>query len=486
MTGLMVVRMKKSVLAGNLLLYCLILVCLILFGADSTQDKISYCRGITCLALAAVVADYMTLMSAGVRIFSIAGMFVAFSWLFHFGLIIIDGWVPDYRDYVAGDPFAVFDQAARACVSFSFIAIQFAVSGITLGAGRTGSQKTHCGGLQNTDRMLKRMAFVILAVSLPMRIRYDLMARRALHTSYLEVFELNVSGVYIQVSLFYIIGFVLLLLAYRRSRPGAFVILAGELLFLVAEMFTGARFYSVTGILVILYCYFTVIQKTGFRQWLILIPAAGILMQIIMAVSAVRSGGAFSVSALAGQIRKENTKVLLRILDESGWTIYTVYKTVSQVPEQIPYAKGSTYLYGLSQIFVNIGGILNEVTEKATYNLQLKNMVSAGGSYIGELYFNFGYAGCLVAGAAGWLTGKISSVSERMLASGNYTGFAYFVMPCIYTMMWVRGQFTTFVRGTVWAAVLILCLHRLLRAGRSSVFGIAAKYKRWKERCLLL
>src|SRR5699024_8881835 len=77
------------------------------------------------------------------------------------------------------------------------------------------------------------------------------------------------------------------------------------------------------------------------------------------------------------------------IISEVGSTIQTPYLIIDQVPRRLPYGLGKTFLYSPFTIFPNLGGILQRFIKQINFIPQIQGS-ALGGSYIGELYYNFG------------------------------------------------------------------------------------------------
>ncbi|WDC84195.1 hypothetical protein PL321_18425 [Caloramator sp. mosi_1] len=77
-------------------------------------------------------------------------------------------------------------------------------------------------------------------------------------------------------------------------------------------------------------------------------------------------------------------------MEEISGTIHTVQITMEKMGNELKYAKGMTYIKSLLLIFPNIGGILDNILYTSTYGKML-NVPYIGGSYIGEIYYNFGF-----------------------------------------------------------------------------------------------
>jgi hypothetical protein len=152
---------------------------------------------------------------------------------------------------------------------------------------------------------------------------------------------------------------------------------------------------------------------------------------------------------------------IIDLVAELGGTINTIYLVINQVPNYIPYSYGSTYLASFLSVFPNIGGVFTEINTYAHYVNSLQGS-ALGGSFIGELYFNFSYLGVIIAIFVGVLVNKVSLKIEKNIYIGSYFNTAYYAPLFINFLWWPRDAFVSIVRPYFWGAMIIFCVSNII------------------------
>ena len=86
-----------------------------------------------------------------------------------------------------------------------------------------------------------------------------------------------------------------------------------------------------------------------------------------------------------------------------------------------------------------------------------------GGSFIGELWFNFGYFSIFIALFFGILLGKFS-IAIFKKNKKNYSFFMpYFLYIATLVVWWVRQYFTTVAWSALFYGIVIFILHSIVK-----------------------
>ena len=114
---------------------------------------------------------------------------------------------------------------------------------------------------------------------------------------------------------------------------------------------------------------------------------------------------------------------------------------------------------------------MDEVLSEVEYTRILQKQNSYGGSFIGELYYNFGYFGIAFAWLVGVFAQKISCMCDRYLYERRYIEYSLLIMPAYALLSWVRGYFDGFTRSTIWAAFIIIIVYKSFsKISKGSIF----------------
>ena len=131
------------------------------------------------------------------------------------------------------------------------------------------------------------------------------------------------------------------------------------------------------------------------------------------------------------------------------------------VPSIIGYGYGVGYASGFLNIFPNVNGFIDSYRDSMVYvsNFPVQYQQYMGGSYIGELYFNFGYFSVIFAILIGIFIGFICNMVSN---KNNYDkSLSYIICLIIYTNMlwWIRDYFSGMIREIIWSAIIIIILN---------------------------
>ena len=188
-----------------------------------------------------------------------------------------------------------------------------------------------------------------------------------------------------------------------------------------------------------------------------------VFLQLITTISFIRTTHEFNIPNLIQYAFNPSNNFLLKMLDEFGGTVGTVIFTFDEVPRYLDFHNGQSYIKAWMLVGFNINGILNQISKEISYTLLFSNRFHLGGSYIGELYYNFGLFSYAFAPLVGLFIGKISEMSDYCLENKLVIEFAVLVMPVYGAISWVRGYFDSFTRSFVWGTVFILFLYFVCR-----------------------
>lgn len=460
----MIIRLKNTKYAFLNLILAIIIGIIFQFKDSDFQVWLTWFFVITIICLA---KDTMLLLTSGYRLFSFAYIFIVCSYLFHFGRVLNNVVFPNGKhidsDYLA---FYSYDITENSLI-FCLVIIELVVTGLLL-FQKDEQTYTHQTFLSSNISVahFKIAAWIITVIAVPLKYK-QVTSQIALlritgdYGQALGTNSGNYSGVYSQFANFVILGFAMLLLAYSYDRLKASIIFAGEAMFLVWMMLSGGKIYTVVSLIILLYIYHNKIHKISWKNFLLVIIVALVFMQLLGAITAARSKGAFDTSNIFQYMFSPQNNTIYRFLDEFGGTILTVIKAVDEIPQRIDFHFGLSYIQSFALIGLNINDSLTKIQLQIEYPRLFFRQYALGGTYIGELYYNFGYFSYMLAPLVGAFVGRISSAAEDCIERDDYIRFSYYIMPIYALLTWVRGYFSGFTRGTVWGAILIFVMTKL-------------------------
>lgn len=396
------------------------------------------------------------------KIVSVAYIFVALSFLFHMGQVILHAFFKDYN-YIVTDFLKMYpEELTKSALLFSINIIQIVVLFILLSTdSRKKREKRQPRFHKINNEQLKLIGWIMCIITIPMKFIYIKTAINIVRDdTYVSSTVPGFSGVYIQISNFCIIAFVVMLFAYSYNKVKQKIILCIGLLFFLWSMLSGGRMYGVTSILILLLCYVHLSStKVRFNSVTIIVAFGILLLQIITSITYIRTTHNFNITSLVHYAFNPSNNFFLKVLDEFGGTQGTVIFTFDEVPRYLNFHKGKSYIKAWLLVGFNINGMLNQVSREIAYTMLLSKKFNLGGSYIGELYYNFGHFSYIFGAFIGVVIGKLSEISEYCLEKGLAIEFALIVMPIYSSISWIRGYFDSFPRAFVWGAIFVLCLY---------------------------
>lgn len=407
-----------------------------------------------------MMSTFVCLHFAKIKIFTLSGFFLLFTYIFHFGQIIIRAIAPKYRFTIVEYANWLSMQEFKDTIELTLLVVTFVVVGMIITPQKKRVKNRY--SKKNLNANYKKMGWYILLISLPFKIMIDVKSMMiSLQSGYISMLKMDISGIVYQISYFYIIGVVFLLIAYRKNTKKATTILIITVIYNIISMISGGRARAMINILLLVYIYFKLIKTLEFKQVVKFAVIGYIGILFYNGVTELRAEGTSSMYELLEVIFASKSNPIIKVMEEFGSTIYTVYQAMVFVPNKLDYSFGATYVYSLSQILVNVKGVLNEVTEAATFAKHITSGFPMGGSYIGELYYNFGYFSIVGGVVVGVFVNKISLAIERCIKYEKYYTFSYYIMLFTNIIWWVRSAFSDLTRGFVWGAILIYCMYYL-------------------------
>lgn len=307
-----------------------------------------------------------------------------------------------------------------------------------------------------------QLALVMLVFSLPVKVYTDMiMVWAGILGSYLDGFEMETPGILSDIGNIVYIPITLLFLINDDKRQRAYLLIS-ILFYSVFSMLGGGRGQQVL-FLLLLGCL--IVKKVYKPKWkhiiiLVIIGAIGINFLNTLAETRIQNDLTLVEMIRIFLVRFKHNPYF-EILTEIGGTIQTPYLIVEQVPKDIPYGYGMTFYKPIVTILPNVGGVLNELLKDINFMWKIDGL-ALGGSYAGELYYNFGDFGILIAPFVGYFVKKCSNIMKWSLQNQEYLIFIVFVPVFMNIIWWARSTFSPIVRPFVWGVLTLYLSHVLL------------------------
>lgn len=156
--------------------------------------------------------------------------------------------------------------------------------------------------------------------------------------------------------------------------------------------------------------------------------------------------------------------VLGEVFAETGITALSVASIIEVVPQVAPYQCGLTFIRTLPSIFP-IGWMVGDFFNMAssTFVINTYKKLPVGSSFIGELYWNWGYLGGAIAVViSGIFISKVMKIqSNKNIRKGLALYFSLFSQWIIL----VRGEFFDIYRPTIYILIALFALENISKKG---------------------
>ena len=280
----------------------------------------------------------------------------------------------------------------------------------------------------------------------------------------------GVEGAIKFVSGFFVPGLLFALAGHKNHKVPRIVLQFVIFVQVCTLMFLGYRGYSSMLLMAVLWMRHRLIRPLRLRWTLI----AGIVLILVVfpTVSAIRD--IKGTSRLAGKVfvdaflSIENPAVA--ILTVMGESMETVAYTLQLIPKERPFAWGSTYALGATEIIPNLFWDVHPSTMYANLGHWLTKSVDpdryfAGGgmafSFIAEAYANVSFwLAPLIIGLIGFI---IARLVRWAAAEGNDGGVVVVAGCTAYMLQWARGDVTIFIRPVFLYVLIPYCVYLVLR-----------------------
>ena len=465
-------RTKTELLLGHIVMIILILVVFLIIINISDKSTIQILGILNIILLAWYIYSWKI---SGNEIFSPYILFIIFTYIFHFGQIILHSiglgaYVIDSK-IRANVIEIVPERIVLKSILFCTISIFMFHSGALLYAIK---QKRYPikenAAVQKYEEsrqflLTRGMGILMLIISIYPMIKFDgSYIRAALTGGYTAVYQLDInSGLWDDLSRMYKPSILFLLVSLKKKPTLARILVVINILYsLVKLSIVGQRGYEMIFIVVLVWLYIKLFSKLDFKRFLTLSVFGMIVTSILSLAVAYRdSTNRFDVNDVIDYLLNRNP--ILQSISEFGGTLYTVELYIDLIPRTLDFGFGSSYLFSLLTLLPNINGILSDAVKLASPNYLLSLKVTGiGGSYIGEFYYNFGVYGVILGLAFGYLFAYFSSRTQRAFNQNKFFVIAASATFLNIVLWTIRDSFTAIPRNLLFQLVIPYVLFILL------------------------
>ena len=265
-------------------------------------------------------------------------------------------------------------------------------------------------------------------------------------------------------AIFYQVGIFLMLIGSKNHKLRAKIILGLAIAFEAVCMLSGNRASQILKIIALLFIYYRLIQKITPKKIIVFFIAGYFTVIVLYFISAYRNANIADLSLLKSRFIEVSTgEPLLKLLAQLGSNLNVVALAFVSIPAYHNFNYGLTYIVSWCAIYPNTGGLLGNIPNMYAFLNYLNTDLPLGGSYVGELYFNFGWFGIIFAIFVGMFIGWASSRIENAIKQKKWIQLGPYMVLFYSLLWWVRDYFSGWIFKTVWCAVAVWLLNIFLK-----------------------
>lgn len=448
--------------------------CSITLVSVTSANKFIFFRIISIASIIEVTAFLWINLKKRGQLLNPEVLFVVFLFVFNFGQVVLLAFFSGAYERIL--TFNVIELVTFDKYTHALRLINCSFALICLGVLFPYKSKVNVTCLDPKDELWNckqtyKYAVIILIATFPIKIVIDMWQLYLAATQGAVVAREAMSSIpdfVVTYSNFAIIGFVLLLFSTQRTKKRIKILIL-EVVYYCITMLVGRRSEIAVSVCV-LFVFFLIAsrKRMKFTYCVALIIIAYLFATLLYTVVYMRvnHGNSMTIGVFLESfyhcLLKEN--IIFEVLREYGNTGYTAIMVIENWLPQYGPAMGESYYFGIFPVFFNISGIAGELTVRSRFTLHLvesgvlnSQYLNIGGSLIGELFYNFGCVGGLVASIfCGCGVGYIFHKAQEYCQSHNYIKLACCVIPIIAVIYSVRSEFYYMIRDVVWGVLFVV------------------------------
>ena len=410
-------------------------------------------------------------LCSGLELFSIPNIFAFFSMIFHCGQIIKSGFDIPGTSPLPFENYAGFKEIYAAFMFYCFSQVFYCVAVcLKLDINQDSvKQKTVWSTLDR--KTVYTFGKALVWIGMIPRLYIDITSLLgALSGGYKGVYTIYYPQVLQSMAFFFDAGLIFLIYSIESTKNKRFLFLA-TIVYKCLMMSTGARQDKVAFLLIWLYAYYFVINKISFRSMLLL-SAAGIGgFFLISAIGTLRVSDSISIFDIADYLKQgDANNIVGNSLGEFGGSLNTLEVAIKYAPSKIKYGYGKTYIAGFFSVIPLLVNQFPGLAKTAYFLEQLPRSITFafGGSYLGEIYYNFSWFGILVSSIIGVVIGNIHN---KIIRTSDTNGFdqCWYTVLSTALVLYVRGYFGDMIQKLVWTYLVLIIIRQFLNDNKARV-----------------
>lgn len=385
-------------------------------------------------------------------------IFISLAYLFHFGQAIITSFsfedVYEEKNVASMTSLSLLLSAELfSMLCFAFISFAYMIA--------KENKRQSSNDISIYYGRLRKLSIIIIVITLLPMLYIDINKMIALrlggYEATYEVYQTGIGKYLGLLSVFCKPSISLLLLSYSKEIRKATIVFLIATLYFVIMMFTGDRGTYMIFILTNVFIFLKFVSQPKLSTYLLFGAGAIVIMIIVTVISKFRYSDFSTDSVQLILEERSDDGFIYSTLREFGGTVLSLVHVINYVPHPVSFNYGMTYLASILGISPWLPeGVADAIQNNVSFIHAIPNSAanyeSLGGSFLGELYYNFGWLSPLFAFFIGKFLYYVDSCFDKRK---NILSVACLIVLLPYLFLWVRDFFNVMIMVSFWFYVLI-------------------------------
>lgn len=431
------------------------------YGYDVVHNTQQNMAMVSWIVVCNLILQALTLKWCRISLISFFFAFIFFYYVFHFGQVFVTGLFPHYKlDYlnyveVYMTDNTTLDKTIRLCIvsiNAFFIGGLLAKDGVSI--------KMNFEKKVSFTPIIRNIFFLLL----PFRLLVDgVQLFAALYFGYYGAIKAAnmLPGViasignmwYALVPLYY------LTLKTNVKRRDYLILIT---LYMVVTMLTGNRGHQIVCLASLMIVMLSTLNKIKFStiaKYGLIVLVGMFFVDIIYSMRET-SITDFLSNPISFMESTEDSNILLETIGTFGETIYTPYLTIQGDGIEYKTWFGEAFVKSIVGIVPDVTGLFKDINNSAIFPKNLGTESAIGGSFCGEMYYNFKGFYPVMSAFFGCLYCYLSNISCSCIKQQKYGNAIMAIVFCSLALWWVRDAIGNLTRQVVWMYWILLWFQR--------------------------
>ena len=233
-------------------------------------------------------------------------------------------------------------------------------------------------------------------------------------------------------------------------------------------MMSGSRQYNVVFLLIWIYLYAYILHKINIKKQIIVCLTAFLGFIFISVIGMVRSDNVVNFNDLSYFFTRFNLETVFgNALGEYGSAFITLLVAVNYTPGLLSFGLGKSYIAGVLSTVPLLVAQFTPLKDASMFVTQLPGSIkfSLGGSYLGELYYNFSWFGIIPCILLGFSMTKIQIILSTNV---DLIKKCFYAILAVLLILYIRGYFSDMMQKIIWIYITLYAV-RLYKKGKVKI-----------------